>query len=92
VPNPPHNARGDFALEGERVLSDGPERLTFAAIGLYRPDLFAGLSPDQPAKLAPLLRLEMHAGRVTGELHAGEWHDIGTPDRLAALDRRLRKS
>ena len=31
----------------------------------------------------------MGAGRVSGEFHAGRWEDIGTPQRLAALDDEL---
>jgi MurNAc alpha-1-phosphate uridylyltransferase len=27
----------------------------------------------------------MREGRVTGEHHRGEWTDVGTPQRLAAL-------
>ena len=90
VDNPPHNARGDFALEGDRMRNSGPESLTFSAIGLYRPALFAGVSPDVPSKLAPLLRAAVDAGHATGEHHRGDWRDIGTPGRLAELDRRLR--
>jgi MurNAc alpha-1-phosphate uridylyltransferase len=33
----------------------------------------------------------MAAGRVSGEHHAGRWVDVGTPERLAALDRALRQ-
>jgi MurNAc alpha-1-phosphate uridylyltransferase len=91
VSNPGHNPKGDFALEGTRVLNDATERFTFSGIGLYRPELFAGVSPDAPAKLAPLLRASIDQGRVTGELHAGEWRDIGTPERLAALDHDLKR-
>ena len=91
VPNPAHNAGGDFALDGARVLNDAPERLTFSGIGLYRPELFAGVPPDAPAKLAPLLRAAIDRGRVSGEVHRGEWRDIGTPERLAALDLDLKR-
>ena len=42
------------------------------------------------AKLAPLLRAAMRTRQVSGELHAGKWEDIGTPERLAHLDTRLR--
>jgi MurNAc alpha-1-phosphate uridylyltransferase len=28
----------------------------------------------------------MARGQVSGELHRGEWHDIGTPQRLAELN------
>jgi len=40
-------------------------------------------------QLATVLRGAMEAGAITGELYTGEWRDIGTPDRLAALDRDL---
>ncbi len=90
VDNPAHNPRGDFALEGDRVRNTGPATLTFSAMGLYRPALFAGVSPEQPSRLAPLLRAAIDAGHVSGEHHPGDWRDIGTPQRLAELDRDLR--
>ena len=43
----------------------------------------------ETARLAPLLRTAMAAGRIAGSRHAGLWLDIGTPDRLAELDARL---
>jgi N-acetyl-alpha-D-muramate 1-phosphate uridylyltransferase len=100
VDNPGHNPRGDFALDGTRVHSDGPGRLTFAGIGVYRAALLsdwsrivgdaAGSELDPPRfKLAPLLRSAMTAGLVGGERHAGAWTDVGTPERLAELDRSL---
>jgi MurNAc alpha-1-phosphate uridylyltransferase len=90
VPNPPQHPGGDFALADGRVLADGPARLTFAGIGLYRPALFAGLAAGEPAKLAPLLRRAMIGGKVSGEAFAGRWTDVGTPERLAELDDTLR--
>jgi MurNAc alpha-1-phosphate uridylyltransferase len=86
VPNPPHHPLGDFALDGGRVRAQGGSRHTFAGIGLYRAQLFeqceAGAFP-----LAPLLRAAAAADRVAGELHAGVWADIGSIERLRALDR-----
>jgi len=89
VPNPPHHERGDFALQGGRVTAEGARKFTFSGIGLYDPALFAGIARGAKAKLAPLLRVAMDAGRVGGERHDGLWMDIGTPERLAELDRRL---
>jgi MurNAc alpha-1-phosphate uridylyltransferase len=89
VANPEHNPRGDFALDGSKVSNAPAHRLTFSGIGLYRPELFAGLQAGATAKLAPLLREAIQAGAVSGELHRGQWRDIGTPARLAALDRDL---
>jgi len=31
----------------------------------------------------------MARGRVSGELHRGIWHDVGTPTRLSALNERV---
>ena len=39
--------------------------------------------------LAPILRAHMPAGRIHGEHHAGRWTDVGTPERLADLNREL---
>ena len=90
VPNPGHNANGDFALRDQRVTSEGPEKDTFAGIGIYHPALFTGLVAGQPAKLAPLLRTAMATGKVSGERHQGRWVDVGTPQRLDELDRELK--
>ncbi len=91
VPNPPHHVQGDFRLVADRV-QDSPSdkgKLTFAGIGIYRPALFTGLEQGKPAKLAPVLREAMHNGRVSGECHPRRWEDVGTPERLAALDVEL---
>lgn len=90
VDNPPHHPDGDFALIGDRVHATGP-RLTFAGIGLYHPRLFDGCRPGA-FPLAPLLRTAMQRDRCSGVHHRGTWLDIGTPERLQALDRMLRKS
>lgn len=85
VDNPTHHREGDFALSNGLVSSDGRSRLTFSGIGVYREALFsdcrAGAFP-----LAPLLRRAMAGRRVTGQHHRGRWVDVGTPERLAALE------
>jgi MurNAc alpha-1-phosphate uridylyltransferase len=106
VPNPEHNPRGDFALEGGRMVEPAAEpapgiaheggapspaaRHTFSGLGVYDPRLFAGCE-DGVFKLAPLLRAAARAGRVGAELFEGDWLDIGTPQRLADLNARLTK-
>nr|WP_126464068.1 nucleotidyltransferase family protein [Sulfuritortus calidifontis] len=89
VDNPPHHPQGDFVLNAGKVVAEGEGKLTFSGIGCYRPALFAGLRPGAKAALAPLLRRAMAEGRVSGEHFTGRWQDIGTPERLAALDREL---
>jgi MurNAc alpha-1-phosphate uridylyltransferase len=56
---------------------------------VYHPQLFKDLKVGDVAKLAPLLRQAMAAGKVQGELFSGFWMDIGTPERLEELNQRL---
>jgi N-acetyl-alpha-D-muramate 1-phosphate uridylyltransferase len=88
VENPPHHPLGDFALAGDRVQENGAPRLTFAGIGIYRAALFADRSPGR-FPLAPLLREAMRRGKVGGERYGGRWIDVGTAERLEALNRLL---
>ncbi len=90
VDNPAHHPAGDFTLDGAKVGAGKTAKLTFSGIGIYRPALFAGIVRGQPAKLAPLLHDAIAAGRVTGEHYRGRWEDVGTPERLAALDAAIR--
>jgi MurNAc alpha-1-phosphate uridylyltransferase len=96
VNNPEHNLKGDFGLNGGRVLTlppspfPLPDSFTFSGIGLYKPALFANIARGSKAPLAPLLREQIAQGRVSGELHRGTWVDVGTPQRLDELDKQLR--
>lgn len=90
IDNPPHNLNGDFTLTNGKVGTGETARLTFSGIGIYRPEFFADIPRGQPAKLAPLLRAAIDAGRISGEHHTGRWVDVGTPERLAALDAEVR--
>lgn len=89
VDNPPQHAAGDFALCNGRLVADGSEKLTFSGIGIYHPKLFADITPGEAAKLAPLLKAAMTQGLVGGSHHRGMWHDVGTPERLQAVDSQL---
>ena len=90
VDNPAHHPGGDFHLDAAgRVHAEGEPRLTFAGISLLDPALVAD-EPEGAFALAPLLRRAMADGRVGGHHHRGDWVDVGTPSRLAELDRRLR--
>jgi MurNAc alpha-1-phosphate uridylyltransferase len=88
VPNPPYHAAGDFALDAAgRVGRDPAERhWTYANIALCRAALVAGVVPGTHAALGPLLFDAAGAGRISGEALSGDWHNIGTPAQLAAVD------
>ena len=89
VDNPPHHPAGDFGLENGRVTAEARERLTFSGMGAYVPRFFAAVERGSRCQLAGLLRPAMARGEVSGEHHRGLWMDIGTPERLAELERVL---
>jgi MurNAc alpha-1-phosphate uridylyltransferase len=92
VDNPPHHPNGDFLLHNGRIEDRSNLRLTFSGIGIYQPVLFKDIPRGSIAPLAPLLRAQIALGKVSGEHHQGFWADVGTPQRLAELDRQVRSS
>ena len=100
VDRPPQATHGDFALDDDGLVrSEGAHRLTYAGLGVYRPQLLddwrahaidAGAAETPPRfRLAPILRAHMAEGLIRGEHHRGRWTDVGTPQRLAQLDAEL---
>ena len=57
---------------------------------VYRHELKYRISYAEKAalelRLAPLLRRAMDTGRCAASLYTGRWTDVGTPERLAALN------
>jgi MurNAc alpha-1-phosphate uridylyltransferase len=85
TPNPPQHPDGDFGLENGLALPKAAERFTFAGVAAYREDFFRGcLDGVQP--LMPLWLRSMAARRCSAELYGGIWEDVGTPERLKALN------
>ena len=89
VPNPAHHPLGDFSLDDGRVGNGSVTRYTYAGIALMSPALVDGIDPGSRGQLAPLLRTAAEQGRISGELYEGIWQDVGTVERLAALDALL---
>ncbi|MDH3857618.1 MAG: nucleotidyltransferase family protein, partial [Gammaproteobacteria bacterium] len=85
VENPQHNPDGDFSLVESMVGNDSPTRYTFSGISQYHRSFFDGLVPGKQA-LAPLLHAAAKQQQITGELFTGVWSDIGTLERLQALN------
>ncbi len=96
VDNPVQHPRGDFTLglaaptARQAVLprDAGGQTYTFSGLATYHPAFFAGL-PAGRRPLKPLLDAGIAAGQVAGSHWAGRWTDVGTPERLAALDAEL---
>lgn len=87
VPNPPYHPAGDFALDaaGRVTRAAATRPWTYANIALCRAALVAGVVSGERAALGPRLFNAADAGRLSGEVLRGEWHNVGTSQDLAAL-------
>ena len=84
--------RGDFGLSADRLTEAAEtQRYTYSGVAAFHPQLFAGMSEGK-APLLPVLGKAVGLGRASGEVYGGGWIDVGTPERLAALDRQLTSS
>lgn len=89
TPNPDHNPDGDMALDAQGRVRRQGALLNYGNIAVFHPALFAQQPQRQAWKLFPWLYGFIDAGRVSGEMFSGAWHNIGTPEQLAALDAQM---
>jgi MurNAc alpha-1-phosphate uridylyltransferase len=85
VPNPPQHPAGDFGLEHGLAVPSAPVQYTFSGIAVYRPAFFAHCV-DGAFPLKPLLLRSMAARHCSAELYTGIWDDVGTVERLKAVN------
>jgi MurNAc alpha-1-phosphate uridylyltransferase len=92
VPKPDERPAGEFErrIRALALAAGGhPSRdYTLAGIGVYHPKLVAGVAPGK-SSIVPCLLRAIDAGALSVEVFRGEWRDIGTPERLADLERHL---
>ncbi len=95
VENPQQHPEGDFTLaEGKAYTFDQQvegENLTFSGVSVISPKMFEGLEAGK-RPLAPLLKAAMLNHQVVASKLAGIWVDVGTPERLTALDLAIREA
>lgn len=93
VDNPSHHPGGDYTLTAEGRLGAPGEvtgqTYTYSGIAVLDPNLFKGCEANVPFKLSTLFDNARFAKRLEGRHYSGEWTDVGTLERLAALDKRL---
>jgi MurNAc alpha-1-phosphate uridylyltransferase len=82
VKNPDFHPAGDFGLSQGLVDRQAKPTYTFANIGVYRKELFAGAVPGK-FPLNQLLFPAIENQQVTGEIYQGEWYNIGTQAELS---------
>lgn len=102
--NPAHHAEGDFCLSAGRLrlandgtdsaISDNPvgkqKTCTYNGTAVFTPAFFQSLTLGTALKLRPLLEAAIREQRLYAHHDPAYWLDVGTPERLAELDRRLR--
>lgn len=88
IDNPPHHPKGDFALQQNMLRLQGAPMLTYSGIGIYRPELFAPYAPGKRG-LLEVLKAGIALDKIEGVHYRGRWSDIGTPERLQALQQEL---
>lgn len=84
VPQPEWREKGDFSLRDNRVVESESPDLLYAGIALYHPRILDGAKVEK-FSIVPRLRQSIASGRVSGILHNGKWDDVGTPERLEAI-------
>ena len=77
----PEYLSGDFNIENDEKIKG--DDYIYTGIGLYRPELFLNYMDKE---LGTILRKEMNIG---AELYKGLWDDVGTPDRLNMIRKRI---
>ena len=88
VKNPEHNQTGDFGLLENDCLALNVNALyTFSGIAVYHPRFFDEMETGVKMQLLPLLKSFISNSLIKGELFEGIWSDIGTLERLEAINK-----
>ena len=87
VPNAPHHPGGDFGIDAQGLATRAAaDKLTWASVGLFKPGLFTDVAPGTRLALRPKLEAALDAGRLAACRWDGPWTDVGTVERLNALN------
>lgn len=86
VPTPAHKSHGDFDVVDGRLRNAAAPQFTFSGVAIYRPDFFASCSAGR-FSIAPMLRAAADADQLAASVYSGVWEDVGTVERLDALNR-----
>ena len=86
VDNAPHHPTGDFGITADGLASrDASPKFTWASVGLFRAALFEDIPVGTKLALRPKLESALDQRRLRATKYDGRWTDVGTMERLAAL-------
>jgi N-acetyl-alpha-D-muramate 1-phosphate uridylyltransferase len=87
VPNAAHHPLGDFGIDAHGIaVAQAPLRHTWASVGLFRATMFRGIAAGTKLPLRPLLDVAIAQRRISAQLWDGKWTDVGSVERLQALN------
>jgi MurNAc alpha-1-phosphate uridylyltransferase len=94
VNNPDHNIKGDFIFDNNQLTnivnqseSTQKNTYTFSGISLFRADFFKDKNTMSVSKLGPMIKSAVSDGKVSASILDCAWTDVGTPERLAYLNK-----
>ena len=94
VENPVQHPQGDFTLAANKAYTfeqaRSGENLTYSGVAVMHPQMFDGLESGK-RPLAPLLKQAMQQEKISAHKLQGVWMDVGTPERLNALDQQIQQ-
>ena len=94
VENPVQHPQGDFTLAANKAYTfeqaRSGENLTYSGVAVMHPQMFDGLESGK-RPLAPLLKQAMQEEKISAHKLQGVWMDVGTPERLNALDQQIQQ-
>lgn len=94
VENPVQHPQGDFTLAANKAYTfeqaRSGENLTYSGVAVMHPQMFVGLESGK-RPLAPLLKQAMQQEKISAHKLQGVWVDVGTPERLNALDQQIQQ-
>ncbi|MCA4798410.1 MULTISPECIES: N-acetylmuramate alpha-1-phosphate uridylyltransferase MurU [Acinetobacter] len=94
VENPIQHPQGDFILAANKAYTfeqaRSGENLTYSGVAVMHPQMFNGLESGK-RPLAPLLKQAMQQEKISAQKLQGVWVDVGTPERLNALDQQIQQ-
>ena len=85
MPTPAHKAHGDFDIVDGRLRNGEQPQLTFSGVAIYRPEFFADCKSGR-FSVVPMLRAAADANQLAASEYSGTWVDVGTIERLEALN------
>ena len=75
-----------LVLENNFLALEGDILYTFSGIAVYHSRFFNQIELGKKMQLLPLLNSSISKSLIKGELFDGIWSDIGTPERLMAIN------